>query len=306
MANQLVNKGQQKTKFSMFLSQEGVKNLIKNSVKDDKSFISSLMSAVSQNPQLAQCDQASILSAALTGASLGLQCNPTLGQFYLVPFNDRKNGRVVATFVLGYKGLLQLAIRSGYYERINVVSIKEGEYISYDPLTEEFKSKIITDDIRREQTPTIGYYAMFRYSNGFLKTIYWSKDKMQAHALTYSKGYSAKKGYTFWEKDFDAMAQKTMLRQLLSKWGILSVELQNALIKDEKVIDVNGDVVEISEEVPELEAPKDQKKIAPAKVAPAKQQAEPVEHEEPNLEEDYNAEDGYDAIEPPTDDDPLK
>lgn len=252
MTNQLVNKGQNKTKFGVFLSQEGVKTLVRNSVKDDKSFISSLLTAVSQNPQLAQCDQASILSAGLTGASLGLQCNQTLGQFYMLPFNDKKNNRMVAQFVLGYKGLLQLAIRSGYYERINVVPIKEGEYVSYNPLTEEFKAKIIIDDMLREKTATIGYYAMFKYSNGFTKTLYWSKEKMENHALTYSKGYAAKKGYTFWEKDFDAMAQKTMLRQILSKWGILSVELQKALINDEQVIDVNGQPIEIEEEQKQL------------------------------------------------------
>ena len=262
MTNQLVNKGQNKTKFGVFLSQEGVKTLVRNSVKDDKSFISSLLTAVSQNPQLAQCDQASILSAGLTGASLGLQCNQTLGQFYMLPFNDTKNNRKVAQFVLGYKGLLQLAIRSGYYERINVVPIKEGEYISYNPLTEEFKSQIIMDDTVREKTATIGYYAMFKYSNGFTKTLYWSKEKMENHALTYSKGYAAKKGYTFWEKDFDAMAQKTMLRQILSKWGILSVELQKALINDEQVIDVNGQPIEVEEEQNQLpETKTEQKKV---------------------------------------------
>lgn len=262
MTNQLVNKGQNKTKFGVFLSQEGVKTLVRNSVKDDKSFISSLLTAVSQNPQLAQCDQASILSAGLTGASLGLQCNQTLGQFYMLPFNDTKNNRKVAQFVLGYKGLLQLAIRSGYYERINVVPIKEGEYISYNPLTEEFKSQIIMDDTIREKTKTIGYYAMFKYSNGFTKTLYWSKEKMENHALTYSKGYAAKKGYTFWEKDFDAMAQKTMLRQILSKWGILSVELQKALINDEQVIDVNGQPIEVEEEQNQLpETKTEQKKV---------------------------------------------
>ena len=262
MTNQLVNKSQNKTKFGVFLSQEGVKTLVRNSVKDDKSFISSLLTAVSQNPQLAQCDQASILSAGLTGASLGLQCNQTLGQFYMLPFNDTKNNRKVAQFVLGYKGLLQLAIRSGYYERINVVPIKEGEYISYNPLTEEFKSQIIMDDTVREKTATIGYYAMFKYSNGFTKTLYWSKEKMENHALTYSKGYAAKKGYTFWEKDFDAMAQKTMLRQILSKWGILSVELQKALINDEQVIDVNGQPIEVEEEQNQLpETKTEQKKV---------------------------------------------
>ena len=177
-----------------------------------------------------------------------------------------------------------MAIRSGYYERINVVSIKEGEYISYDPLTEEFKCKIIMDDVVREKTPTIGYYAMFKYSNGFIKTLYWSKEKMETHALTYSKGYAAKKGYTFWEKDFDAMAQKTMLRQILSKWGILSVELQKALINDEQVIDVNGQPIEIEEEQKQL--PESKKTTEQPKKAKEEVKTEEATTEQPQIEDD--------------------
>ena len=136
---------------------------------------------------------------------------------------------------------MQLAIRSGYYKKLNVIAIKEGELIKYDPLTEELEVNLIEDDEVRENTPTVGYYAMFEYMNGFRKTLYWSKKKMEAHALKYSPGYKAKKGYTFWEKDFDGMAYKTMLRQLISKWGIMSIEMQTAMEKDMAEIKENGD-----------------------------------------------------------------
>ncbi len=136
------------------------------------------------------------------------------------------------------KGYIQLAIRSGVYRKINVIAIKEGELISFDPLNEEIKVNLIEDDLKREQTPTIGYYAFFEHIGGYRKALYWSKAKMEHHAITYSKGYKAKKGYTFWEKDFDAMAYKTMLRQLISKWGDMSVErLYDAFDNDMAVIE---------------------------------------------------------------------
>ena len=96
------------------------------------------------------------------------------------------------------------------------------------------------DEEEREIAETIGYYAMFEYTNGFKKSMYWSKTKMEKHALKYSKGYAAKKGYTFWEKDFDGMAYKTMLRQLISKWGIMSIEMQQAVEKDMATINTDG------------------------------------------------------------------
>ena len=99
---------------------------------------------------------------------------------------------------------------------------------------------LIEDEETRENAKTIGYYAMFEYINGFRKTMYWTKSKMEAHALKYSKGYAAKKGYTFWEKDFDGMAYKTMLRQLISKWGIMSIDMQEAYTKDMSVVKEDG------------------------------------------------------------------
>ena len=195
--------------------------------------------AVNNNPALQECTNQSILAAALLGESLKLSPSPQLGQYYMVPFNDKNKGKV-AQFQLGYKGYIQLAIRSGQYKKLNVLAIKEGELIHFDPLNEEIEVKLIEDEEAREQAPTIGYYAMFEYVNGFRKAMYWSKKKMEAHALKYSMGYRAKKGYTFWEKDFDGMAFKTMLRQLISKWGIMSIEMQTAIDGDMAVINEDG------------------------------------------------------------------
>ena len=145
------------------------------------------------------------------------------------------------------KGMLQLAIRSGQYKKINVLDIKEGELIKYDPLNEEIEVNLIEDEVDRENAKTIGYYAMFELVNGFRKSLYWSKEKMEKHAQRYSKGYASdiRKGnkYTFWSKDFDGMAFKTMLRQLISKWGIMSIELQTAYERDMTATTETGEVV---------------------------------------------------------------
>ena len=211
-------------------------------------------------PALQECTNPSILSAALLGEALNLSPSPQLGQFYMVPFDNKKKGVKEAQFQLGYKGYVQLAIRSGYYKRLNVMAIKEGELVHYDPLNEEIEVNLIEDDILREETPTAGYYAMFEYENGFRKTLYWTKRKMIAHAEKYSfafyKNGGAKslelleqgkipekdmwKYSSFWFKDFDGMALKTMLRQLISKWGIMSIDLQTAVDKDMAVIHEDG------------------------------------------------------------------
>lgn len=244
-----------KVTFSAYMTSAGVKNRVNSIIGDEKTgsrFISSIISAVSTNPQLAECDNASIVSGALLGESLKLSPSPQLGNYYLVPFNDKERGKV-AVFQLGWKGYYQLALRSGYYKKLNVVAIKEGELISWNPLEEEIKVEIIEDDEVRGKLPTIGYYAYYEYLNGFKKAMYWSKEKMEAHALKYSMGYKAKKGYTFWEKDFDSMALKTMLRQLISKYGIMSIDLQNAYESDMAVINEDGskDYVDNKDDIPD-------------------------------------------------------
>lgn len=271
--NSLVKREQKQT-FSAFLATDAMKRKVNEMVGGEKGqqFITSIISAVSTNPQLTECENSSIVAAALLGQSLNLTPSPQLGQYYLVPFNktiknaDGSSYQIkVAQFQLGYKGYIQLAIRSGYYKKINVLAIKESELIKYDPLSEEIEVKLIEDDEVRENTPTIGYYAMFEYMNGFRKTMYWSKKKMLSHADKYSMAFNAQsykklldgqisqkdlwKYSSFWYKDFDGMAYKTMLRQLISKWGIMSIEMQTAMEKDMAEIKENGDYEYIDNEV---------------------------------------------------------
>ena len=241
MNNQIAR---QKPSFSTAITTDKFQRAINNTLQDPnraRRFTSSIISAVSANPALQECEAGTIVSAALLGESLNLSPSPQLGQYYLVPFNDNKNHCKKAQFQLGYKGYIQLAIRSGYYKKLNVLAIKKGELVKFDPLEEEIEVQLIDDEEQREQAETIGYYAMFEYQNGFKKAIYWSKSKMEQHALKYSQGYKARNGYTFWEKDFDGMAYKTMLRQLISKWGIMSIEMQDVYSKDMAVINEDGE-----------------------------------------------------------------
>lgn len=269
--NQLVKRGGGKQQtFSAFLTSDAIKNRINSMVggKDGQRFITSIISAVSNNPALSACDHSTILAAAMLGESLKLSPSPQLGQYYMVPFKQKakydRNGelispeKTVAQFQLGYKGYIQLAIRSGQYKKLNVLAIKEGELVRYDPLNEDIEVKLIENDIEREAAQTVGYYAMFEYVNGFRKAMYWSREKMMAHADKYSMAFSAEKYRdllagkipqsemwkysSFWYKDFDGMAFKTMLRQLISKWGIMSIELQTALDKDMAAIHEDGSV----------------------------------------------------------------
>lgn len=230
--------------FSNFMASAVIKNKINEVVggKNAQGFITSLVSAVSQNTQLSQCNQMSIFSAALTGEALNLAPSPQLGYYYLVPFKDKKKG-MVAQFQIGYKGLIQLALRTGQYADLDVMEILDGEYLGRDSSTGKFMFSFISDEEERQGREVIGYMAYFELLNGFKKTMYWSKQKMEAHAKEYSQGYrkDLKEGtaYTFWSKDFNNMAYKTMLKQLLSKWAPLSTELQTAIVNDQGVIDKN-------------------------------------------------------------------
>ena len=245
VANSLANR-QTRSSMATYMSQEAVRKQINSVVggKNATRFVSSIVSAVQTTPALQECTNQSILSAALLGEALNLSPSPQLGQFYMIPFKNNKKGCKEAQFQLGYKGYIQLATRSSQYKKLNVLSIKEGELIRFDPLNEEIEVNLIQDDEQREAAPTIGYYAMFEYTNGFRKAMYWSRAKMEAHAKKYSPGYKRdlEKGtsWTFWAKDFDAMAYKTMLRQLISKWGIMSIDLQDAIDSDMAVIREDG------------------------------------------------------------------
>lgn len=277
-----------KTGLTAYLTQDAVKRQINSVVggKNGTRFISSIVSAVQTTPALQECTNPSILSAALLGEALNLSPSPQLGQFYMVPFDNKKKGVKEAQFQLGYKGYIQLAVRSGYYKRLNVMAIKEGELVRYDPLNEEIEVNLIEDDIVREETPTTGYFAMFEYENGFKKTMYWSKQKMLSHADKYSQAFHVNavesdnprrqrvsyedylkgnypksdewKYSSFWYKDFDGMAMKTMLRQLISKWGIMSIDLQTAVDKDMAVIHEDGSAEYVENEQEDVNVVADQ------------------------------------------------
>lgn len=258
--------GTQRLGLSAYLARDAVRDKINQVVggKDGQRFISAIVSATTTNTALQECTNQSILCGALLGESLKLSPSPQLGHYYLVPFNDNEQGKV-AQFQLGYKGYIQLAIRSGQYKKLNVMAVKEGELEYFDPLNEDIKINMMVDDWdKREQAPTVGYYAFFELTNGFRKAIYWSKAQMEAHAFKYSPGYKKDKergwSYTFWSKDFDGMAYKTMLRQLISKWGVMSIDLQTAFEGDMAVINDDGsksyvetddDVIEMAPAEPE-------------------------------------------------------
>lgn len=265
MSTQLATNSNQQTGITDFLSKPNVRANVTQVIGKERTtrFISSVISAVQATPALKECTNNSILSAALQGEALNLAPSPQLGQFYMVPYKKKdKNGNIIsieATFQLGAKGYKQLAMRSGQYKDLDVMSIKAGEYLGCDPETGKHMFDFVTDDDEREDLPTIGYMAYFELLNGFRKQIYWSKKKMLNHADTYSQAFNKEdyerliagkipkkelwKYSSFWYKSFDEMAEKTMVRQLISKWGIMSIEMQTAYEKDMAVIDENGNPV---------------------------------------------------------------
>lgn len=271
--------GKKPAPFSAVISSDNYKKLINNTLRDPKranSFVASVTSAVSANPALQKCDAASIVSTALLGESLNLSPSPQLGQYYMVPYKQKakydRNGNMlapeksVAQFQMGYRGYIQLAMRSGQYLDIDAIEIREGECKGRNKATGKYEFEFIEDDDIREELPVIGYLAYFELLNGFKKSVYFSKTKMMKHADTYSQAFSAEKYRdlldgkipqndmwkysSFWYKNFDAMAFKTVLRQLLSKYGIMSVEMQKAFDGDMGSINEDGsvDYVDNSEE----------------------------------------------------------
>jgi recombination protein RecT len=229
--------------FTNYLSDGLVKDKINSMLGAERGlkFVAGVVSAVSNNPSLQTCEHSTIVSAALLGETLNLSPSPFLGHYYMVPFDNKD--RKVAQFQIGYKGYIQLAIRSGQYRDIDVISIKEGEFVGRDPETGKHIFKFIEDDTEREQRQTIGYLAYFELLNGLKKRVYMSRAAMENHATTYSQAYrrdlEKKSSWSFWSKNFEMMAFKTVLRQLISKWGIMSIELQTALEKDMAVLDNN-------------------------------------------------------------------
>lgn len=201
-------------------------------------FMSSLVNLTNSDTNLSKCEPNSVIASAVVAATLDLPIDKNLGFAWIVPYGKR------AQFQMGYKGYVQLALRTGQYKNINVIEIFKGQLKSWNPLTEELEF----DFENKESDEVIGYAAFFKLINGFEKTIYWSKREVMAHAKRFSKTF--KNGP--WQTDFDGMAKKTVLKNILSKWGILSIEMQKALETDQAVIkedvangsDINSSTVE--------------------------------------------------------------
>lgn len=259
MNNQMTNS---KPKFSVAIQSDTIKKLINNTLGDPdraRRFVASITSAVATNPALQECENNSIIAGALLGEALNLSPSPQLGQYYLVPYNKKlENGSVikVAQMQMGFKGYLALAMRSGQYKDIDVIEIKEGEFKGRNKENGKFEFEFMQDEEKRMQKETVGYLGYFELLNGFTKKLYISKTQMEQHANTYSKAFDLAtyrkiqagqipekdmwKYSSFWYKNFDQMAFKTVLRQLISKWGVMSIEMQEAYTKDMSVMKEDG------------------------------------------------------------------
>lgn len=254
LKNQLTEQNNQtvdvsKLGFKKLMSQPAMKKKF-NDILHEKSdaFMGSLLTLVGGDDYLSKAEPMTIIASALKAATMDLPIDKNLGYAYIVPFNRKeKVGKDWVThneaqFILGYKGYIQLAQRSRQYKALNAIEIYEGQLIEWNPLTEEFQF----DYNAKQSDRVIGYVGFFELLNGFKKTVYWTKQEVEAHRIKHAKGFDKTKLTGAWKENYDAMAIKTVLRNMLAKWGILSVEMQNAVTSDERVFrfDENNDLVE--------------------------------------------------------------
>jgi recombination protein RecT len=207
------------------LSQDGVRKRFQEIMGEKApAFISSIISATKATPSLMTCEPDSIISSAVIAATLDLPIQPSLGFAWMVPYGKK------AGFQIGWKGLVQLAMRTGQYKTINTAEVYEGELVGENRFTGEYEF----NPKGKQSDKIIGYMAYFKLLNGYEKTLYWPKEKVEYHAKRFSKTFGSNSGV--WSTDFDSMAMKTVLKALLSKYGILSVEMQTAIISDQAEI----------------------------------------------------------------------
>lgn len=193
-------------------------------------FMASVLNLYNGDQSLREAEPMSIISSAMVAASLDLPVDKNLGYAWIVAFYDSKKGHKVAQFQLGYKGYIQLALRSGQYKAMNVIPVHEGELKKWNRLTEEIELDLdaATSD------KVIGYCGYFKLINGFEKSVYWTRDEIEAHRIKHNKMKNKKDLNNVWKSDYDAMAMKTVIRNMLGKWGILSIEMQKAVLEDEQ------------------------------------------------------------------------
>lgn len=286
--NALTTTGAKKPTFTVALQSDGMQRMIAATFNGDKKlmtrFTSDIMAAVTATPDLKKCDPASVVSAGLQCAALNLSTSPSMGEAWIVPYGDK------ATFQLGKNGLVQLAVRTGLYRDIDTIEVRQGEYQGRDKRTGKPTFEFIEDDEEREKLPIIGYLAWFEMANGFTKSVYFPHDKMLKWAERYSPAFDVKLYLKYlnyqktgtgmtdaelrkcsgpWYQRFDSMAEKTVLRQLLTKWGTKSRDFVMALETDIKADEArdDGGFFESVQEEPQAAVVEEKEPTKKAKVA---------------------------------------
>ena len=220
--------------FNMFIANPRTQEYLTTVLAEKKaSFVNNITALVSNNAALQVCQPETIMFACLKATALDLPLDQNIGFAYVLPYKDNKAGVTLAQFQMGYKGFVQLALRTGQFKTINAAEVREGELVDENFVTGELTFKKAE---KRESLPVVGYVAYFKLLNGFEKYLYMTVEEMKAHAKRYSKTF--KKGIGLWseEDSFDSMARKTVLKLLLSKYAPLSIEMQNAIRSDQSVI----------------------------------------------------------------------
>lgn len=201
-------------------------------------FINNLTAVVANDAKLQACEPLTLMYAALKATALRLPLDPNLGQAYIIPYKNKKLRKTEAQFQIGWKGFIQLAIRSGQFAVINTTEVREGELKGYDLMTGEVSVQAVAE---RETKPVIGYLAYFKLTNGFAKSLYMTAEEIEQHATRYSQSYRGEyKDSSLWATDKDAMAKKTVLKLLLNRFAPLSVDMQNAVQADQSVLHGDG------------------------------------------------------------------
>jgi len=225
-----IQKQNQAADLNKYLQSEAVMARLQKLVGENaEQWVSTILHIANSNKQMRQCDPKSIVAAAVQAIALRLPIDPTLGYSYIVPYVNKAENQIKAQYQISYKGLIQLALRSGQYRTINVSTVYEGQLVSHDILTGE-----VVLQSERSGNNVVGYVAYIELVNGFRKAMYMTVDEVKEHAKRFSKMYG--KADSLWEKNFDGMAQKTVLKRLLSKYGLLSVDMQRAIKVDQAVI----------------------------------------------------------------------
>jgi len=242
-------------------------------------FLASIVNVTSSNTLLAKCEPASIMSAAFIAATLDLPIDPNLGRAYIIPYGGK------AQFQMGYKGFVELAIRTNQYKTMHATEVYEDEILDYNPIFEELRFaedfSLCTQRASGQRDKIVGYYAYYELLSGFRKGLYMTKAEVESHAKRYSKTYNNGP----WQTHFDEMAKKTVIKLLLSKWAMLSIQVRTAIEQDQKVFD--GNTGSYEDNRPDVDAVDAAANAVEAKIAAevtAEEQKAPEKKQEPAQE----------------------